>query len=184
MNPLDWMLAILLTYSVVRAVMQGFFREAFALGGMVVGFLLACWYYRQLALHLAGLISSPPIAQFASFLILLAACMVVASLLGKALDKAARVAGLGFLNRLMGGLFGLIRGALLGTAVLTALTAFLPTSQWITNSQLAPYFLRAAHAVSFVMPADLKNRFHDGVEHLRHATPNWIPSPPAQQHTK
>ena len=184
MNPLDWMLAILLTYSVVRAVMQGFFREAFALGGLLAGFLLACWYYRQLAVQLAGLISSPPIAQFASFLILLAACMVIASLLGKTLHKAAKVAGLGFLNRLMGGLFGLLRGAVLGTAVLTALTAFLPASQWITNSLLAPYFLRAAHAVSFVMPSDLKTRFRDGVERVRHSTPSWIQSAPAPQHTK
>ena len=34
MNPLDWMLAALLTYSTVRAFLQGFFREAFAVGGL------------------------------------------------------------------------------------------------------------------------------------------------------
>src|ERR1700712_1270608 len=98
MNPLDWMLAILLVYSVVRAVLQGFFCAVFSLGGIVVGFLLACWYYRELGLHLSGLISSPPVAQLSAFLLLLAGCMVLASLLGRMLHKAASAAGLGFLN--------------------------------------------------------------------------------------
>ena len=179
MNPLDWLLAILLIYSVVRAALQGFFREAFSLGGMVVGFLLACWYYHDLAIHLSGLISSEPLALLVAFLLILSLCMVVANLLGKALHRSAKAVGLGALNRLLGALFGLLRGFLLGTAILTSLTAFLPTSEWITNSQLAPYFLRAAHAVSFVMPSDLKTRLHDGVERIRHAAPSWIRSTPA-----
>jgi membrane protein required for colicin V production len=115
---------------------------------------------------------------------LLSACIIVATLLGKFLHRAAKVVGLGFLNRLGGALFGLVRGALLGTAILTALTAFLPTAQWITNSKFAPYFLRAAHAVSFVMPTDLKSKLHEGVEHVRHTTPDWIKSVPTPQGKK
>ena len=62
MNPLDWLLIALLAYSVVKAFLQGFFREAFALGGLVIGLLLASWGYESAALHLNGLIASPPIA--------------------------------------------------------------------------------------------------------------------------
>lgn len=174
MNPLDWLLAVLLTYSVVRAILRGFFQEAFALGGLVLGFLLACWFYRSLAMDLMGLINSPQVAQLAAFLLILATIMVLASLIGKLLRRTASAVGLGFADRLLGTLFGLLRGALLGVALLLAITAFLPTAPWIENSLLAPYFLRTAHAVSFVMPSDLRLRLLDGLNHLKHTTPDWI----------
>jgi membrane protein required for colicin V production len=174
MNPLDWLLAILLTYSFVRAAMRGFFQEAFALGGLVAGFLLACWFYPDAARRLAGLVNSPPIAQLVSFLLILAACMVIGSLLGKLLRRTVSVIGLGFLDRLLGALFGLARGALLGVALLLAITAFLPTAPWVQQSNLAPCFLRAAHAVSFGMPAELKRRLSQGVQHLKHTRTDWI----------
>ena len=174
MNPLDWLLAILLTYSVIRAVVRGFFQEAFALGGLILGFLFACWFYRPLAVDLKGLISSPQIAQLAAFLLILAGTMILASLLGKLLRHTASAIGLGFADRLLGAIFGLLRGALLGVALLLAVTAFLPSAPWVENSLLAPYFLRAAHAVSFVMPSDLKLRLLDGIHHIKHTAPDWI----------
>ena len=41
LNPLDWLLLALLAYSIVKAFLQGFFRSAFALAGLIVG--LALW---------------------------------------------------------------------------------------------------------------------------------------------
>jgi membrane protein required for colicin V production len=174
MNPLDWLLAVLLVFSVIRAVMHGFFQEAFALGGLVLGFLFACWFYRPLAIDLKGLITSPQIAELAAFLLILAGTMIVASLLGRVLRHTASAIGLGLVDRFLGAIFGLLRGALLGVALLLAMTAFLPSAPWVENSHLAPYFLRAAHAVSFVMPSDLKLRLLDGLDHLKHTTPDWI----------
>ncbi len=112
MNPLDWLLAILLAYSVIRAAIRGFFQEAFALGGLILGFLLACWFYRLLAIDLKGLITSLQIAELAAFLLILVGTMMVASLLGRLLRHTASAIGLGFVDRLLGAAFGLLRGAL------------------------------------------------------------------------
>ena len=174
MNTLDWLLVILVAYSVVRAFLRGFFQEAFGLGGLILGFLFACWFYRPLAVDLKGLITSTDIAELVAFLLILAGTMILASLLGRLLRRTASAIGLGFIDRLMGAAFGLVRGALLGVALLFAMTAFLPSAPWIENSHLAPYFLRAAHAVSFVMPSDLKQRLLDGLNHLKHTSPDWI----------
>ncbi len=167
MNPLDWFLAILLAYSVVRAAMRGFFREAFALGGLLVGFLLACWNFRNLAPQLRGLVNSPPLSELLAFLLILIACIVIATILGKLLSKTASAVGLGFLDRLAGAAFGLARGFVLGIAILLMMTAFLPSSPWVQTSFLAPYFLRANHAVSFVMPYDLQLRLSGGLDRIR-----------------
>ena len=174
MNPLDWLLGLLLLYSIIRAAIRGFFREAFALGGLILGFLLACWTYRAAATHLTGLITSPQLAQFAAFLLILVGVMLLATLAGKLLRSAASAIGLGFFDRLLGALFGLLRGCILGTALLMALTAFLPPAPWLSTSRLAPFFLRASHAVFFVMPSDLKSRLHDGAQRIKHTTPGWI----------
>jgi membrane protein required for colicin V production len=174
MNPLDWLLTALLAYSVIKAFLQGFFREAFALAGLVVGLIVASWGYQAAALHLSGLITSPQIAQFAAFLGILAACMIVATLIGKVLRKTVSAIGLGVLDRLGGAVFGFVRGCLLGVAVLMAFTAFLPTAPWIRDSKMAPYFLQGGHAVSFLLPEDLKHKLLDGAAGIKHTTPDWI----------
>jgi membrane protein required for colicin V production len=178
MNPLDWLLAAILGYSIVRAFILGFFRAAFGLAGLIVGLLLASWGYHAAALKLTGLITSPPIAQFAAFVGILAATVVIFSLAGKLLRKTASAIGLGMLDRLGGAVFGFVRGCLLGVAGLMAFTAFLPTAPWIRDSKMAPYFLQGAHAVSFLVPHDLEHRLHDGTSRIKHTTPDWIKQAP------
>ena len=181
-NPLDWLLTSLLAYSTIRAAMNGFFRSAFTLAGFLVGFPLACWYYREGAYALAGLITTPAFAEFAAFLLILAAVTIVAGLLGRLFRGGARTVGLGWADRLGGAAFGLLRGVLIGAAFLLALTAFLPGSPWVRTSHLSPYLLRGAHAVSFTMPSDLRLRVTEALGRLgiaglsKHSSPHWIKS--------
>lgn len=180
MNPLDWLLALVIVYSVVRAAIRGLAREAFALAGLIVGLFLACWNYPAAAFYLRGLINSQPLADFCAFLLIVAIVMAVATLLGRIVQRTASAVGLSPLDRLGGAAFGLVRGAVLGAVLLLAVTAFLPTAPWVQNSRIAPYLLRGAHAVSFVMPRQLKLQLHEGLDHLRgiarlkHTTPVWI----------
>ena len=176
LNPLDWLLVALLTYSCVRAAINGLFREAFTLAGVLIGFPLACWYFQDLARSLTGLITNGTIAQLVAFLLILSAVTVTASVLGRVLRRGARTVGLGFADRLGGALFGLLRGIL-------AITSFLPAAPWVENSRLAPYLLRAVHEVSFTMPSDLRLRLRDSLGYLNHSSPNWIKSGPLS-HTR
>jgi membrane protein required for colicin V production len=174
MNPLDWLLVLFVLYSIVRAAMRGLVRELFALTGLVVGFVLACWYYQPVGVHLRGLINSPPLAEFCSFLLILCAVMVIAALAGALLRRTASAVGLSALDRLGGAAFGAVRGLVLSAAMLLAVTAFLPTAPWIQGSKFSPYLLRASHAVSFVMPRHLKQQLLEGLDRLKHTTPGWI----------
>lgn len=167
MNPLDWLLAAILIASLIRAAIRGLARELFALAGLIVGILLACWFYHSAADYLRGLLNSPPLAQFCAFLLIVAVVMLLASLLGRLVQRTASAIGLSFLDRLAGAAFGLLRGAIIGAALLLAVTAFLPAAPWVQTSRIAPYLLRGAHAVSFVMPRQLKLQLHEGLHHLQ-----------------
>ncbi len=174
MNPLDWLLALFVLYSTVRAAMRGLVREMFALGGLIIGFILACWYYTPVAVYLRGLVNSPPLAEFCAFLLILSAVMVIAALAGALIHRTASAVGLSVLDRLGGAAFGAARGVVLDAAMLLAVTAFLPTAPWIQASKFSPYLLRAAHAVSFVMPRHLKSQLVEGLDRIKHTTPGWI----------
>ena len=182
MNPLDWVLTVVVLYSTVRAAMNGLFRELFTLAGVVAGFCLACWFYPDAARAISGLISTPTLAQFAGFLLIFAAVTLLASLLGRVLRRGARTVGLGATDRLGGALFGLARGAALCATFLLALTTFLPAAPWVQTSLLSPYLLQGAHAVSFTMPRDLRYSLREEMDRLRtagrlkHTSRDWIKS--------
>ena len=176
LNPLDWMLALLFVHSTVRAMWRGFFREACALAGLCIGFLLACWNFQWVSVYLLSLVNSPELAQMFGFLLIIFLVMLVAALIGKALRRSASAVGLGFADRVVGGVFGLLRGLALGVALLLALAVFLPASTWLKTSVLAPYFLHADHALSFVMPDDLEHRLLSAMATLKHKEPGWIKS--------
>jgi len=174
MNLFDCLLIAILVYSTIMAFVRGIILELFSLGGLIAGILLAAWNYHHVALLLARLIKTPAAAQIVAFLLIIIGVMVLCTLLGKALNHTAHAIGLGFSDRLLGAVFGFARGCLLGVAILMAVAAFLPQSQWIANSQLTPYFLEGAHAVSFVVPHDLRQQILEGAEQLKHDAPDWI----------
>jgi membrane protein required for colicin V production len=174
MTLFDWFLVVLLAYSTITAFVRGILLEVFSLGGLIVAILLASWNYGQVAVLLGRLISSPGTAQIVAFLLIVSVVMVLSALIGKGLHRTADAIGLGFFDRLLGAVFGFVRGCLLGVVVLMAVAAFLPQSRWTENSVLTPYFLAGAHAVSFVVPHDLQQQILDGAAQLKHNAPDWI----------
>jgi membrane protein required for colicin V production len=174
MNLFDCFLIAVLVYSTVVAFIRGIILELFSLGGLIAGIVLAAWNYHHVALLLGRFINSLAIAQIVAFLLIILCVMVLCTLLGKAMNRTAHAVGLGFFDRLLGAVFGFARGCLLGVAILMAVAAFLPRSQWIANSQLTPYFLAGAHAVSFVVPHDLRQQILNGAVQLKHDAPDWI----------
>jgi membrane protein required for colicin V production len=174
MNLFDWLLMAILAYSTIKAFLRGIILELFSLAGIIAGILLASWNYRLLALQLNHVITTPAIAQIIAFLLIVVVIMVLSALLGKVFNRTAHAIGLGFFDRLLGAVFGFARGCLLGIAIMMAVAAFLPQSQWIANSHLSPYFLEGAHAVSFVVPHDLQQQILDGAALLKHNAPDWI----------
>ena len=174
MNLFDWILIALLAYSTIMAFLRGIILELFSLGGLIAGILLASWNYKHIADLLSRLIPTPATAQIVAFLLIAVGIMVLSTLLGKALNRTAHAIGLGFFDRLLGAVFGLARGCLLGVALLMAIAAFQPHSTWIENSRLSSYFLAGAHAVSFVVPHDLQQQILNGAQQIKHNAPDWI----------
>ena len=174
MTSFDWVLVAIVAYSTVLAFVRGIVRELFALGGLVGGVLLAAWNYQRVAAALGRWIPTPELADTVAFVLILAIVAIAATLLGKSIHNTAHAIGLGFFDRLFGAAFGFLRGCLIGVVILLAVAAFYPKSKWTENSRLSSYFLTGAHAVSFVVPGDLRDQIVNGAETLKHKAPDWI----------
>jgi membrane protein required for colicin V production len=174
MSLFDWSLIAVLAYSTILAFLRGIILELFSLGGLIVGILLACWNYNQVAHLLSPIIRTPSIAQIVAFLLIICVVTILCTVLGKALNRTAHAIGLGIFDRLLGAVFGFGRGCLIGIVILMVVAAFWPNSTWTKNSQLTPYFLEGVHAVSFVVPHDFQQLIWNGAEQLKHDAPDWI----------
>jgi membrane protein required for colicin V production len=178
MSVADWILLAFLLLSVVGAAMEGFFRVAFGLAGLVVGYLLAAWQYQHLAAWFATFLKSPRVGEIAGFLIIFFAVLVFAGFAGRVASWLMKKAGLTTLDRFLGAVLGLLRGALVVAIVLTAIAAFAPTAEWLHDSQLAPYFLVGGRAAIWLAPSELRQRFYQGLDYIRHAPASLEPIEP------
>jgi membrane protein required for colicin V production len=171
MSIADWIIVGFLVFSVIGAAIEGFFHEAFGLAGLVVGYLLAAWQYQRLADWFAPHLKSPWVGEIAGFLIIFFAVLIVAGFAGRIARWAMKKAGLSAIDRTLGALLGLLKGVLVVAIVLTALTAFAPAAKWLEGSQLAPYFLVGGRAAIWVAPSEVRQRFYQGLDYMRHARP-------------
>jgi membrane protein required for colicin V production len=171
---IDWVIVVILIVSVLSATKHGFFVEAFSLAGVVLGLLLASWNYQKLLPWIARWVHSPGITEAIAFIAIAIAVMVIAGLAGRLIRWSVRSIGLGWADRFIGAVFGLLKGCVLVMLGIMAIAAFLPHSTWLEQSRIAPYFLSAAHEVSAVTPAQLGERIREGVKMIRDAQPEWL----------
>ncbi|MGA3087763.1 MAG: CvpA family protein [Terriglobales bacterium] len=168
MSIADWIIVAFLVFSVTAAAIEGFFHEVFKLAGLVVGYLLAAWQYHRLSAWFAPHLKSPWLGEISSFLIIFFAVLMVAGFAGQIARWTMRKAGLNTIDRILGSVLGLLRGVLVVAIVLTAMAAFAPAAKWLEGSQLAPYFLVGGRAAVWLAPSELRQRFYQGLDYMRH----------------
>ncbi len=103
---------------------NGMVKQIFGLLGIVAGYVLGMKFYLPCSKFLTGL--HPGTAKAISFIAILLACIIVAHLIGWAVERLFSISKLGFLNRIGGGLLGFLKGCILVSIVVMVLTAFLP----------------------------------------------------------
>jgi membrane protein required for colicin V production len=180
MNLADWIIIAVILISAMHAAAMGFFQEAFHIGGLIVGYLLAAWQYRRLGILFGAYLKAPWVADSAAFLIIFFVVTIAFGLAGRTARWAMKASGLRLVDRFLGGALGALRGALIVAFVLVGMTSFTPSAKWLEGSEFAPYFQAVGRAAIWVAPAELRARFYQGLDLLRHP-PQASPAGPARQ---
>ena len=140
MTPVDYILAATVGLSVLFGAVRGFLRESVALLGWLVGLWLAWRYSYILEPYLGGALEGTELQSWAARAIVLLAVVIASWILGGMLSYLVQRSGLTLgVDRLLGGLFGLVRGAVIvGFAVMLGEAAELQGEAWWRESKVMP----------------------------------------------
>jgi len=164
---LDWLILFVILMNVLGAIGEGFFFELFSFAGVILGYLIAAWQYPRVAALYAHYVNSQWVADIAGFLTLFVLIVILGGAIGKTARWAVQGVGLRWFDRVLGGLFGFLKGVVICTVIVIALAAFSPTSPWIQDSRIAPFMLATGRTLIWAAPAELRQRFRDGWNLLR-----------------
>src|SRR6201993_1116959 len=174
MTLVDWIVIIILLCAVLAGLAQGFFRSVCSLGGLILGLVIAAWNYGHLANLLIPLVRIPAVANTIAFLLIAIVVSALIGLIGNLLAKAFRLLGLGWLDSLAGGIFGLLQGVVLVVIGLLVVVAFFPQAHWIAEARLPRMFFGACHVSSNITPSELGERVRAGLRTWESETPRWM----------
>ncbi len=124
----------------------------------------------MLAGLLAGLIHDTAYLNILSFLAIFCGVLIVVGVLGVIIKYLLNIAFLGWVDRIGGILFGVLKAVLIVSILFISLTAFLPTgTAFIKNSQLAPHVSWVSEKMAMVISKEMKQDFTAKLGELKKA---------------
>lgn len=141
MNLADGIILVTIAVSALLSVRRGFTREAFSLFTWVAAFIIARLFSPALDTLLSGQIHTPSVRMAVAFGVLFALTLVVGALINHLLGEVIRATGLSSTDRLLGMVFGALRGVLLVVVLVAIGHRFFFRDPWWQQSQLIPHFV-------------------------------------------
>lgn len=140
MNTPDYVILAAILISALSGAVRGFLREAVALAAWIIALFIA-WHFSDLIEpHLGGLLAGSQVKPWAARVIIVLLVLLVGAFVGATLSHFVRLSIFSGMDRLLGLVFGLLRGLLLlGVFVILGQLLRLDGEQGWTHSRLIPY---------------------------------------------
>lgn len=138
---IDYAILAVIGLSAFISLVRGFVKEAVSLIVWISAFFVASSFYLNLSTLLTN-ISDQLLRNAASIAILFITTLILGALVNYIIGQLVSKTGLSGTDRVLGVVFGALRGVLIIAAVLFFMDAFTPASSstWWQKSQLVPEF--------------------------------------------
>jgi membrane protein required for colicin V production len=150
MTPVDYVILFLAVVSAAVGVWRGFTTEALSVATLLAAIWLAWAFAGRVEPVLGEWVSAVEVRLWAARLVVFVLALVVGGLISWVARKFVQHTGLTGLDRLLGGVFGLIRAALfVGLAVIVIEFVELDRESWWQGALLRPHAERVAEGVRY-----------------------------------
>ncbi len=136
-NILDIILLVIIGFFLVRGIFRGLIVEAGAIAGLIGGYFLANKYVYMLEPHVRSILGDHKWTSIVAFLAIFLGVMVLATLAARILSNFLSPLA-PWLNSLLGGAVGFLKGCLVALVVIFLFQRFMPQASFLANSSLAP----------------------------------------------
>jgi membrane protein required for colicin V production len=167
---LDFVFAIIILISTIAALRKGIVREIVSIVALIGGFILAVLYYRVPTSMLAEFMRTEAMANLLGFLIIFVGTIAVGIIVAFIINRFVKAASIKWIDRLLGGIFGFLRGWAISSILMLALIAFPIRENMMGRSFFAPFLLAGARAAVVIVPQQLKDKFN---EQYRKVLQSW-----------
>jgi len=141
LNEVDAIILVIVGLSCLFGIWRGLVKEVLSLVTWIAALTLARLYSGVLADFMINLINNEGARYVVAFAIVFVLVMMMGTLINHLISKLLTVTGLKLVDRLLGGAFGVVRGAVIVVVIMFISGAFVnETPQW-QESQLIPYGL-------------------------------------------
>ena len=165
LNYIDIGIIVLIFLSALVGFVRGFVREALSLTVWVAAIVLTIAFAEDLSTKLPFTISYALAPLIIAAVLIFVGVLIAGSLLNYIVNKGLYAIGMGGLDRILGGAFGVIRGALVVTLLVLllslGLTPFVTDSVFWKESAFVPRFKEGAEWVKNMIPADIEQKIKD-----------------------
>ncbi|MBU1628849.1 MAG: CvpA family protein [Gammaproteobacteria bacterium] len=147
-NWFDYLLIGIACLSTIFGLLRGFLYEVIALLTWLAAFLISIFASSSVALYFNQFFKTYAIAAIFSFVLLFLVTLVIGALFNHLISSVTQNAGggVGFTDRLLGGLFGFWRGLLIALFVVFLVASTnLDKSSWAEKSQFNTYLSGVNH---------------------------------------
>ncbi len=173
----DIVILLVLAVSVLVGFFRGFVKEALSIITWIAAIWLSLRFYKQAGEFFADYVGNELFRNVAGFAAVFLITLFTLSMLTYLIGKISNSTGIKGTDKVLGFIFGIIRGALLVVALmLIGLTFNLDSRQVWHDSKLIPVFMPIVDAVNNVLPEGIRV---DGVG--GHVSPQSIPEEVIEQ---
>jgi membrane protein required for colicin V production len=193
MNMVDLLVMAVVGVSALLGLSRGLVREILGLGSWLTAGYAAYRLGPSIMPMTRQAIGNPDIADPAAYAITFVAILILLSLLANLVGRLVQLSALGGLDRTLGLVFGILRGALVLVAAYIPLALMLPPEKWppaVLQARSLPWIYAGAVWAADKLPPDYRPRVApppDGkptvAADLMHATPEGRALGPAEAHT-
>ena len=157
---IDYTIIAIILASTIIGLIRGFIKEALSLVIWIVAFIIAIRYASLLSELFASNIHNVSLRLGMSYVILLIAVLIIGMIFNFLLGKLVAYTGLGGTNRLLGLVFGFLRGIVLvaGLILLAQLTELPKTSAW-QHAVVLPHFEPLSIWLKSFIPTNVEQYF-------------------------